>query len=633
MEDKGTKTSKTSSFSLRNLSIRKQLPLLICLLLLVVVTLFGAISYMGVRRASLAIGQQRLLTVTQQLSSMFQQNVHTRATATQAVANQPEVVGYLEGEPGNRVAAGKAVGGDRVAAGKAMGVLEKLLSDTQNARVELRDLRGKEVLHAGGERVGSHPRPGSAGEAGTVTAMPDATMPDAAKEITGSKPDSSFAGRFYLVGDSLYFPIIVKVTGEGKPLGHLILWRHVQATPEAIAQLSRLLGAKAAFYFGNNDGSLWTDLLRPVAAPPMANGSLRNIVTYSRPGDGDKVIAYAMPIGGTRWNILIQLSQELLLEAANRFLYWMIGIGAVLVITGSLIAWLISRSFTRPLGQLQRATAAIAGGDYSSTVDVHRRDELGQLAAAFNSMVAQVYHAREELENKVSSRTQELEAANKELEAFSYSVSHDLRAPLRAVSGYAMMLKEDYDDSFDDEAKRITGNILSNTKMMGRLIDDLIAFSRLGKREVRRQVVDMKALAESCVAQLMPIWPEEKFLITIGALPPCRGDEDLLKQVWMNLVGNALKYSAKNAEPRITIGAMDETRGVVYFVRDNGAGFDMQYANKLFKVFQRLHSQEEFEGTGIGLALTKRILDKHRGEIWAEASPGNGAAFYFRLPV
>jgi light-regulated signal transduction histidine kinase (bacteriophytochrome) len=279
------------------------------------------------------------------------------------------------------------------------------------------------------------------------------------------------------------------------------------------------------------------------------------------------------------------------------------------------------------------ATTVIAEGDYSSRVTVDRTDEIGKLAASFNTMMTQVRHTQEHLEDKVKRRTQELEAVNKELEAFSYSVSHDLRAPLRAVSGYTMMLKEDYEHSFDDEAKRITGNILSNVKMMGRLIDDLIGFSRLGKRDVRRQVTDMKELAGVCVEELRPAWPEVNFQVDIGPMPTCMGDGDLLKQVWINLIGNSIKYSSRQAEPRITIGATKEAAGTVYFVRDNGAGFDMRYADKLFKVFQRLHSHEEFEGTGVGLALVKRILDKHRGEIWAESSPGNGAIFYFRIPA
>ena len=167
---------------------------------------------------------------------------------------------------------------------------------------------------------------------------------------------------------------------------------------------------------------------------------------------------------------------------------------------------------------------------------------------------------------------------------------------------------------------------------MGRLIDDLIAFSRLGKREVARRNVDMKALTEACVTEALHGWPDGKFNIVVGDMPTCFGDEDLLKQVWINLIGNALKYSSRTGDPLIEIGHTGNNGSSTWFVRDNGAGFDMKYSDKLFKVFQRLHSHEEFEGTGIGLALVRRIIEKHRGRIWAESQPGKGAVFYFSLP-
>jgi signal transduction histidine kinase len=484
-----------------------------------------------------------------------------------------------------------------------------MVLDTLTVRADLLDLHGRLLLDAGKRWV----------------------EPDVAGEFHSGPLDSPFVGRLYLSGDSMFYPSIARVYRGGKPEGYLLRWRPVRTTQKAVVQLSQLLGTKATLYFGNSDGSLWTDMLKPVTNTSPTVQNLRKTLHYDR--RNGKVIGYTMPIVGTRWLIMVELSEDLILEAANRFLYWMLGIGAVLVITGSLIAWFISRSVTRRLDRLMHATTVIADGDYSSRVPVDRQDEIGELAASFNTMVAQVHHTQEELENKVKLRTQELEVVNKELEAFSYSVSHDLRAPLRAVSGYTMMLKEDYEDSLDDEARRILGNILSNVKMMGRLIDDLIGFSRLGKRDVRKQVTDMKELVEGCVAELTPAWPEGRFQIEIGALPACMGDSDLLKQVWINLIGNSMKYSSRNAEPRIDVGAVEERAGTIYFVRDNGAGFEMRYADKLFKVFQRLHSQEEFEGTGVGLALVKRIVDKHRGEIWAESSPGKGAVFYFRMPA
>ena len=593
------------------LSIRQQLPLLICLLLILVIALFGSISYLGVRRASMAVGEQRLRSLTEELSSLFQQNGRSLVASTQTLARQDEIVNYFTADTAG------------VVTGKALEALNKMLIDSMTVRADLRDLQGRLLLAAGKGASGGR---GLAAESSSRWVTADVT-----EEFAKGSRDSNFVGRLYFSGDSLFYPSIARVYRGTKPVGYLLRWRPVRTSPKAVVQLSQLLGTKATLYFGNSDGSLWTDLLKTVTNTSPAATDLRKPLHYARP-DG-KVIGYTTPIPGTRWLIMVELSEDLVLETANHFLYWMLGIGAALVITGSGIAWVISRSVTRRLDRLMHATAAIAEGDYSSRVPVDRPDEIGKLGASFNTMMTQVRLTQENLEDTVRRRTEELEAVNKELEAFSYSVSHDLRAPLRAVSGYTMMLKEDYEHSFDDEAKRITGNIVSNVKMMGRLIDDLIGFSRLGKRDVRKQVTDMEDLVEVCVAELLPAWPEVSFQMDIGPLPACMGDSDLLKQVWLNLISNSMKYSARQAEPRIEVGAKSEAGGTVYFVRDNGAGFDMRYADKLFKVFQRLHSQEEFEGTGVGLALVKRIIDKHKGEIWAESSPGKGAVFYFRIPA
>ena len=238
----------------------------------------------------------------------------------------------------------------------------------------------------------------------------------------------------------------------------------------------------------------------------------------------------------------------------------------------------------------------------------------------------------EQLEEKVKNRTRELEIVNKELEAFSYSVSHDLRAPLRAVSGYANILKEDYEASLDAEGNRLIDVIVDNAKMMGNLIDDLLSFSKMSRLEVITVAIDMKQLADKCVKELLQVEKRKDCEIIVHPLPESKGDANMLKQVWMNLVGNAMKYSSKKTSAKIEIGAIENEKNVVYFIKDNGTGFDMKYANKLFGVFQRLHRQDEFEGTGLGLALAKRIITKHGGEIWAEASLNEGASFYFSLP-
>jgi len=220
--------------------------------------------------------------------------------------------------------------------------------------------------------------------------------------------------------------------------------------------------------------------------------------------------------------------------------------------------------------------------------------------------------------------------ANKELESFSYSVSHDLRAPLRAVDGYARMLEEDYRERLDDEGRRLLATVRGNAAQMARLIDDLLTFSRLGRKPITAAPVDMSALAREVAAELAGEYPRAQTVV--GESPLAHGDRALLKQVWANLIGNALKYSAKGESPRVEIGGRADGGRNEYWVRDNGVGFDMRYAAKLFGVFQRLHRAEEFAGTGVGLAIVQRVIARHGGEVRAEAKPGEGACFSFTLP-
>jgi PAS domain S-box-containing protein len=225
----------------------------------------------------------------------------------------------------------------------------------------------------------------------------------------------------------------------------------------------------------------------------------------------------------------------------------------------------------------------------------------------------------------------ELEAANRELEAFSYSVSHDLRAPLRAVDGYALMLSEDYAKRLDDEGRRLLGVVREEARRMGLLIDDLLRFSQIGRKPLALAPVDMRALAAEAVGELSAAYP--KVRVDLRDLPVATGDRALLKHVWMNLVGNALKYSAQKDSPRVEISGRASGSENIYTVRDNGAGFDMRYYEKLFKVFQRLHREDEFEGTGVGLAIVQRVVARHGGRVWGEGTPGEGASFHFALPV
>ncbi len=246
---------------------------------------------------------------------------------------------------------------------------------------------------------------------------------------------------------------------------------------------------------------------------------------------------------------------------------------------------------------------------------------------------AQVCQLNEELEERVSERTAELTAANKELEAFSYSVSHDLRAPLRAIIGYSQLILEDYAVRLDTEGQRLLGVIAAEALRMSQLIDDLLTFSGLGRQRVQMTDVDMTALAlsafQSLIATHLPKAPQ----LNIKTLPPARGDSAMLRQVFVNLLDNAIKFSRVRKDATIEIGGSCDQDQNVYYVKDNGVGFDEKYIAKLFGVFQRLHAEEEFAGTGVGLALVQRIILRHGGKVWAGSKLGKGATFYFAIPV
>jgi signal transduction histidine kinase len=303
------------------------------------------------------------------------------------------------------------------------------------------------------------------------------------------------------IKDTIAYPTVAAVQDSaGGLLGYLVRWRKLSDKPESRKQLTELLGNQAILYFGNSQGDIWTDMAKVVPKPPEGLSSTLVVTQYKR--EGNSVMALGRPIGGTPFFMVVEMPEQAFLTHTGRFLRRVIVVDLILFLIGVTGAFALSRSITRPLHSLTEAASAISCGDYTRLVDVHRRDELGELAGAFNTMVTRVGEAQRELEQKVQERTAELEAANKELETFSYSVSHDLRGPLRGIDGFSKALLEDYGDKLDEKGQQFLNRVRTAAQRMAELIDNLLALSQVTRGELIREQVDLSALARSVAADL-----------------------------------------------------------------------------------------------------------------------------------
>jgi signal transduction histidine kinase len=350
-------------------------------------------------------------------------------------------------------------------------------------------------------------------------------------------------------------------------------------------------------------------------------------------------------------------------ELYDRLLAYL-GIAALVTLVAMLVAYALSSWLRdvviRPLMAITSvATEVSEKRNFSLRAEKLTRDEIGLLAESFNSMLGEIERATRELEasnrqaagevaerrraeeevlrlnaeleTRVSQRTTELQSTNAELEAFCYSVSHDLRAPLRSIDGFSQALLEDFLKDVPEEAQRYLARIRASTQRMGQLIEDLLNLSKVSRGELARRDVDVGEIARQVFADLQQRDPARKVEVSVWDGMQANADPRLLRAALENLIGNAWKFSAKAEHARVEVGLLRDGEQASFFVRDNGAGFDMRYADKLFGAFQRLHSASEFQGTGIGLATVQRIVHRHGGRIWADATPGKGAVFFFTL--
>lgn len=314
-------------------------------------------------------------------------------------------------------------------------------------------------------------------------------------------------------------------------------------------------------------------------------------------------------------------------------------LSSIAILGALLFARYVQRFISDPLIELQRIARKVTiEHDFTPRAQKKHEDEIGELVEAFNTMletIAQqnlvIIEHTENLEKKVEARTAELEMANRELEAFSYSVSHDLKAPLRKIDGFSRALEEDYAHRLDEDALDYLSRLRSNSRKMSQLITSLMQLSRVTRMEIEPQTFNVSELAKQIATSLQESEPERTIHWQINPDMPAKGDPKLIEILLDNLIGNAWKYSRNQTSAHIEIGTIESPQGPTYYIRDNGCGFDMDYAERLFKPFSRLHSTDQFEGTGIGLATSKRIVERHHGRIWAESSEHGGSTFFFTL--
>ena len=590
------------------LSIAAKLPVSLAVLLSVVFGGMTAAAYLQVRTSVLAVASERLDRAAQQMADLLTNSTRQRGLALQALGRRPTIDAHLQ------------LGTDPSAA-LARAELERHVGNAaQTTSVELWSLDRARLLAAGG----------------TAAEMTPAETLAIAQAATASS--GAAVGPYQRGGDAISYTLATAIRREQHLLGYVVERRKLSSSAAGVALLTGLIGSGAKLLVGNEQGDIWTDLTVSVPAPPLSALTASRLQEYHR--GGSSVVARALKVAETPWVVVVEFPRDPVMAPARRFLLVAVALSIFLTAGGALIGWRLSRRITVPLRLVTEAAEAIAGSRAASRLQITRADELGRLAVSFNAMADQVEqsHARlealvEELEDRVTLRTAALEAANRELEAFSYSVSHDLRAPLRAIDGFAGILVEDHASELTPDARSCLDVITDRTRHMGQLIDDLLTFSRLGRQPVTRAPIDMSALAEGVVTEARAADPGRAVEIIVQPLAPAAGERSLIRQVFVNLIQNALKFTRTRSPARIEVSCVQHEHETVYVVRDNGIGFEMAYADKLFGVFQRLHRAEDFEGTGVGLAIVQRIIHRHGGRVWADAVVDEGATFYFTLPA
>jgi signal transduction histidine kinase len=587
------------------------LPLAVAFILAVVLAAMALAASVEVRSSALALASDRLTQATQQIVGVIDAPIARSIALLKTETSHPDTVAAVA-DPGDHT--------------RDAWIAHVMSTRTGNAG---RSTSTTELWDASRHRVAS------AGP--DLPPVPDA---DAAALCARAEQDGFVISPFTMIDAAVMQTTVGPVVSDGRVAGYLVSRSALASSAQQLLFLRNLIYPNSRLLVANAAGDIWTDFSKRVDGPPAASNVLHagTLVSYTG-ADKLPVFGRAMRVAQTPWMVVLEFPQGPILAPVRRFIWRAVLLSSLLAIGGAVVGWRLSRRVTRPLKRMTEAAVAIAAGQSSDRISLGRSDELGQLAGAFDTMVASLKESEDklramnaELEERVRARTMELEDANRELEAFTSSISHDLRAPLRAISGFSRIVVETHGADLPPDVGVHMRTINRNVKRMDQLIDDLLTFSRLSRQPMVRGATDMSALARGAIREVERAHTGRSIHFVLNPLPPANAERSLVRHVMDNLVQNAAKFTSTRQHAQIEIGHTGDGDDAAYYVRDNGVGFDMQYADGLFGVFRRLHKPGEFDGTGVGLAVVHRIVSRHGGRVWAQAELDRGATFYFTLP-
>jgi signal transduction histidine kinase len=595
--------TRPSPRSIAGMSIQTKLPLLVSGFLLLVIILYSWASYATVRAASVDVSRQRLIALTGQIAQIYDRNLKAETANAHKLMSDSAVRRFVESS-------------GHLSKDAALKVLLKTGPRPElNFRTDILDASGAPVLDIPAAPLERH----------------EELAPELAKASVG--PDFAAVGHFRLINDTLVAPIVGAVMEGDKRVGYVVRWRRIgTATKEAREQLAALLGGNAQLYFGNDNGDLWTDLIGVAPKPPAPAGfKPGKVIEYTRPG-GSPVFAANQAFANAPWTVLVELSREAGMAPAEAFLRRAVFIGVLVLLIGTLVVWVVSRSITRPLADLTNAASALAGGDFSTVVPSARTDELGELSRAFNTMTRRVEESQAGLEHKVRERTDELRERNDELETYAHSISHDLRAPLRAMHGFSQALLEDCGPQLDDVGKDYAARVVAGARRMDALIQDLLAYSRVSRSDMGLASVPLAEAVQDALAQVEGDVAASGGAVNVSPdLPAVRAHRVALVQSVANLLANGLKFVPPGRAPALRVRAERDNGVTRLWVEDNGIGIDAAHHERVFGVFERLHQSENYPGTGIGLAIVRKSVERMGGRVGVVSAVGEGSRFWIEL--